>query len=85
MGINPINAFETDDGMIFKDRFKAIKYSNELDFDKWYTKNGLHVFNFGSAFVIEAPHLKEWLKQNSEIIYKFLDNSLSEDPNKKGE
>jgi hypothetical protein len=66
-----VEAFEADDGTIFNKKSDCIAYEEKIMFGKWYIDHQLYFDKYENQNVY-LDDVIEWLKENREIIFRFL-------------
>lgn len=65
-----IKSYETEDGLIFKNKIDAIHHDEELRFLKSYEGNEVHRYGTGSD--LRGEDIMDWLRDNEGMILQFL-------------
>jgi hypothetical protein len=65
-----VEVFQADDGTIFKNQAECIAHEEEIMFGKWYEDHEILGNYLGSK--VDLKDIKEWLRENKEIIFRFL-------------
>lgn len=70
-----VEVFQADDGQIFQDKAECIAHDEEIMFGKWYEDHEILGNYAGSR--VDLKDIKEWLKENKAIIFRFLGQNNS--------